>query len=159
LAPYTAAIHRVDGDVKALEAATADNPVQQAWMKRLRDLSAARLARMEQTIALYRSGDHAGATARQQLAPGKALTDQIRDVVAAMQAEASGLLQSRERAAVLRTDLAQAGLFGSGIVIFALIFITFRQGSARLALAVSSAAELSLANVALGSGLNWGPPS
>ncbi len=149
LAPYEAAILRVDGNVKALEAATADNPRQQAWMKRLRDLSPARQERLSHALARYRSGDRAGAVTLRELGPGKALMDQIRNVIIAMRAEESGLLQSRERALIRRTDLAQAGLLGSGMVIFVLIFITFRQGSARLALAVSTAAELSAANAAL----------
>ena len=149
LAPYESAIVRVDGDIKTLGAATADNPRQHASMGRLRDLAAARLARLSQALALYRSGDHASATSPKQLGPGKALMDQIRDVIRAMQEEEQGLLQFRERATVRQAGLAQAGLVVNGLVILALIFITFRQGRTRLDLAVSSAAELKTANASL----------
>jgi adenylate cyclase len=149
LAPYESAIRRVDGDIEALGAATADNPRQQASMRQLRDLAAARLARLSQALALYRSGDHASSTSPKQLGPDKALTDQIRDVIRGMQAEEQGLLQLRERVTVRQAGLAQAGLVVNGLVILALIFITFRQGDTRLRLAVTSAAELGAANAAL----------
>ncbi len=149
LAPYESAIRRVDRDVKTLGALTADNPRQQVSMKRLRDLSAARLARLNQVIALYRSGDHAEATARQQLGPGKALMDQIHGVVAAMEAEEREILQSRERAVIRQNDLSKAGLILSAIMVISLIFVTFRQGRAQLSLANSSAASLRAANADL----------
>ena len=110
LATYESAIRRVDGDLKALENATLDNPSQQARFKRMRDLSTARLVLLGQVIAVYRSGDRTDTTAREQLAPGKALMDQIRGVVAAMKAEERGLLQSMERDVVRKNNLAQAGL-------------------------------------------------
>ena len=109
LVPYEAAIGRIDGSVRALGAATADNPRQQAGMKRLRELSTASQARLGQTIALYRNGDHAGATTRQQLAPGRAPMDEIRNVVTGMKAQESELLRSRKRATVRQAgDASQA---------------------------------------------------
>ena len=149
LAPYDSAVRRVDGDIKALGEATADNPRQQVFMKGLRELSAARQARLSQTIARFRGGDHRGAATLRQLGPGKVLTDQIRVVIGAMRTEEHGLLQSRERTTVRQAGLAQAGLLVNGIVILALILITFRQGDARLKFAVNSAAELGAANAAL----------
>ena len=62
-------------------AATADNRLQQTSMKNLRGLATARQERLCLTIALYRTGDHAGAAEPKQLGIGKALMDQIRDVV------------------------------------------------------------------------------
>jgi signal transduction histidine kinase/CheY-like chemotaxis protein len=149
LVPYESAIARVGGDLDALGAATADNPGQRASMRRLRDLSAARQARLSQNIALYRGGDHAGAAAPRQLDPGNALMDQIREAITTMKAQERGLLQARERTTARQASLAQAGLVVNGLVILVLIFVTFRQGRTRLALAVSSAAELQTANAAL----------
>lgn len=105
LAPYESAIARIDGDVKALGAATADDPRQQALMRRLRDLVAARQVRLSQTIALYRGG----AMSPKQLGPGKALMDQIHDVVIEIKAQERGLLQLRERTLLRQASLAQAG--------------------------------------------------
>ena len=149
LAPYESAISRIDADVRSLAVATADDPRQRASMGRLRDLAAAMQLNLRQTISLYRGAGRASATAPRQLALGKTLMDHIRGVVTAMNAEERGLLQSRERTTVRQASLAQAGLGVNGLVILALIFITFRQGSTRLALAVSSAAELRSANTAL----------
>jgi signal transduction histidine kinase len=147
LTPYESAIGRVDRDVKALGAATADNPRQQASMRQLRDLAAARQQDLRQTIALYRSAGHTSAPSR--LGSGKALMDQIRGLVTTMKAQERGLLQFRERTTVRQASLAQAGLVVNGLVILALIFITFRQGRTRLELAVVSAAELKSANAGL----------
>ena len=57
LKPYEAAISRIDRDIKALAAATADNPRQQTSMQTLRGLAAARQERLRLIIALYRTGD------------------------------------------------------------------------------------------------------
>ena len=149
LAPYVSAIARVDGNVKALGAATADNPGQQASMRRLSDLVAARLVRLNQTIVLYRSGDHDGARSPNQLGPGQALMDQIRVVVTEMKARERGRLQLRERNTLRQASLAKAGLILNGLLLLALILVTFRQGSTRLALAVSSASALAAANANL----------
>ncbi len=148
LAPYESAIGRIDGDVSSLAAATADDPRQQASMRQLSALAAAMQQNLQLTIELHRSAGHAGATAP-QLSVGKTLMDHIRGVITAMKAEERGLLQFRERTTVRQASLAQAGLVADGLVILALVFITFRQGSTRLALAVSSAAELKSANAAL----------
>ena len=149
LTPYVSAVHRIDGEVTALGAATRDNPRQQAWIRRLRDLSAARLARLSEMISLYRTGGHAEATVGQQLGPGEALANQIRGVVAAMKAEERGLLQSRERAVVRQNNLAQAGLLFCMIIVIGLILATLHQGNVRLALATSSAMALRAVNADL----------
>ncbi|MBC7669591.1 MAG: CHASE3 domain-containing protein, partial [Gemmatimonadaceae bacterium] len=149
LKPYEAAVSRVDADVKALTAATADNPLQQTSMKTLRGLATARQEGLRQSVALYRSGDHMGATAPRQLGVGKALMDQIRGVIVAMKAEERGLLRGREQVTVRQASLAQAGLVVNGIVILILVFITFRQAHTRLALAVVSAAGLKSSNADL----------
>lgn len=149
LKPYEAAISRIDRDINALAAATADNPRQQTSMQTLRGLAAARQERLRQTIALYRTGDHAGATKPERLGVGKALMDQIRDVTTTMKAEEAKLLHARERTTVRQASLAQAGLVVNGLVILILVFITLRQAHTRLALAVVSAAELKVANASL----------
>jgi len=146
LKPYKAAVSRVDGDVRALAAATADNPLQQSSMRNLRGLAAARQEGLRQTIALYRTGDHAGAAEPKRLGVGAALMDQIRAVVTTMKAEETELLHASERTTVRQASLAQAGLVVNGVVILVLVFITFRQAQTRLAVAVVSAAELKSAN-------------
>ena len=149
LKPYEAAISRIDGDIEALAAATTDNPRQQASMKTLRSLAAARQEHIRLIIALYRTGDHAGAANPERLGVGKALMNQIRDVVVAMGTEERGLLRVREQVTIRQAGLAQAGLVVNGLVILILAFITFRQAHTRLALAVISAADLKAANAAL----------
>ena len=149
LKPYEAAISRIDRDIKALAAATADNPRQQTSMQTLRGLAAAKQERLRQTIALYRTGDHAAATEPKRLGVGKALMDQIRDVVATMKAEETKLLHAGELTTVRQARVAQAGLVVNGLVILFLVFITFRQARTRLALAVVSAAELKSSNANL----------
>lgn len=146
LAPYVSAIARIDGNVKALGVATADNPAQRASMRRLSDLVAARLVGLNQTIVLYRSGDQDGARSSNQLGLGKAVMDQIRDVVTEMRARERERLQLRERITLRQANLAKAGLILNGLLLLALIFVTLHQGNTRLALAVSSASVLAAAN-------------
>jgi len=140
LKPYEAAIARIDRDVNALAATTADNPRQQVSLRRLRDLSEARQEGMRQNIALFRSGDHVGATAR--LDRGRGLMDQIRGVIANLKAEQRDLLLARERVTERQARLAQAALALNGLLIAALAFFTFRQAHYRLAAAVASAEAL-----------------
>jgi len=149
LAPYVSAIARIDGNVKALGAATADNSGQQASMRRLSDLVAARRVRLNETIALHRSGDHDGARSPNHLGPGNAMMDQIRDVVTEMKVRERERLQLRERLTLRQASLAKAGLILNGLLLLALIFVTFRQGNTRVALAVSSASALAAANANL----------
>lgn len=149
LAPYVSAIASIDGNVKELGAAVADSPGQQASMRRLSDLVAARLSHMNQTIELYRGGDQNGAMSPNQLGPGQALMDQIRVVVTEMKARERGRLQLRESITLRQASLAKAALILDGLLIAALIFVTFRQGNTRVALAVSSASALAAANANL----------
>jgi PAS domain S-box-containing protein len=131
LKPYEAAITVIDQEVKALAVTTADNPRQQASLKRLSELSTARQQGLRENIALYRAGDHRGATAR--LDRGKALMDQIRTVVITMKAEQRDLVQTRERVTERQARLAQLALAVNGAIIAALAFVTFRRAHLQLA--------------------------
>ncbi len=131
LKPYEAAISVIDREVKALAVTTADNPRQQASLKRLGELSTARQQGLRENIALYRAGSRQGATAR--LDRGKALMDEIRAVVIAMKAEQRDLLRIRDRVTERQALLAQLALVLNGVIIAALAFVTFRQAHLRLA--------------------------
>lgn len=99
LEPYDAAVARVRGEVRRLRDLTADNPAQQARAAALDRLVGTRLAELDETIALRR--DAGFDAARRVVAEdrGKNLMDEVRRLMAEMEAEEQGLLERRAEAA------------------------------------------------------------
>ena len=121
LQPFEAARARLPGDLAAAEASLAliDGAPE---LSRLRELVAAKMAGMEETIALRRAGDAPGALARVESDKGKARMDAIRamidDFFAARKA-AGGANGARAELAAALAALGAVGL--TALALWALI--------------------------------------
>jgi signal transduction histidine kinase len=115
LEPYDAAMASLGSDLDALDRLIADNPPQAAAARRLRALAVEREDILRQTITQYRNGDRAAATDFPRLARGKALMDQVRALVASMDAQERGLLGKREER-LQRQSLAAAAILAFAAV-------------------------------------------
>jgi len=89
LAPYDAATDQLQGHWSALAGRLAGDPAQAERLRRLRALSADKLAELQYTIALRRSGQAAQGLAHISGGRGKHLMDRMRSDVAAMEAAAT----------------------------------------------------------------------
>ncbi len=115
LTAYADARDALIGDMNKLDGLIVDNPVQVMRLRRLRQLSAARMELLGDAITFYRSGDRERAFDIVRSGKGTALMGRVRGVVAAMQAEELRLQE--ERTATERTRLlwVQLGLMLSAI--------------------------------------------
>src|SRR5260370_11055791 len=84
LQPYQLAVQQIDPQLAALQQVTADNPVQQQRLPRLRSLVSAKRAELAQTIALRQAGQTAGAEQIVLSNRGIDLMDRIRALLATM---------------------------------------------------------------------------
>jgi len=103
LQPYNTAIAVVGTQLANLRALTADNPTQQQLLNSLDPLVAAKLAELQQTIAVRRAQGFAAAQAQVAAGQGRQSMDQIRQVLASMSAEEDRLLAARD--ATLQQEL------------------------------------------------------
>ena len=146
LDPYRIAAARLPGELAALRAMVIDSPDQTAAA---RQLSAAALARQDalgRTLAIYYSGDRAGVRLRFGLGQGKAVMDELRQIVARMQAREARLQEARSDAARRWASAVVAALAASTVAILALGLLAFRDARRRLALAVRTGEEVRVAN-------------
>ncbi|HEU4559526.1 MAG TPA: CHASE3 domain-containing protein [Longimicrobium sp.] len=122
LAPYRQGAARYAGHISTLRALTADNPRQQAHLRELGRLGAAKLDELRHTVEVYRAGNTAGAQAEVRSGRGERLMERIRAVTAAMYGEEARLLRDREaRERRWRTGVVWAivasGLTGAGLAL------------------------------------------
>jgi signal transduction histidine kinase/CheY-like chemotaxis protein len=146
LQPYDTAMSELDTDLGGLDAAIADNPRQRANAARLRVLVTARQEDLRDAIARYRRGDAAGAADISRLARGKALMDDLRRQIAAMNAEEQALLSARSE-----TQRGEAGLITTLLGLSAgatliLGFFVIRDARRRLATAIAAGEALQVSN-------------
>jgi PAS domain S-box-containing protein len=87
LTPYTDAIGRVPSHIDNLAQLISDNPEERQRANQLRDLSQKKISELEQTIALYKSGQFDAAKTLVLSDVGLAYMDQIRLLVVQMQRE------------------------------------------------------------------------
>jgi PAS domain S-box-containing protein len=136
LEPYERARTSIAGAIAQARALTADNRDQQADLDRLSATADARIAEMTKAIELRRALDIAGAQAVIQSARGKQMMDEIRAIIARMDAREAALLSIRtaqmERSyrSGLITGFSTTGL--ALIAVVALFFATRRVGLERL---------------------------
>jgi len=98
LKPYTDALATTDQTIERFKRLTADNPLQQDRVPRLRKLIAAKLQSMARTIELRKDENFAAARDRVLRGEGKEVMDEIRKLIAQMEADEQQLLASREAA-------------------------------------------------------------
>jgi signal transduction histidine kinase len=112
LEPYTTSLPDVDKQFQALQVLTADNAVQQQYLSTMKPLIAAKIAWVQNDISLRINEGFSAAQADVATDQGKVILDSIRAVVANMQTEETGLLQTRTN------DLTQTNAMTESIVIW-----------------------------------------
>lgn len=112
LEPYTTSLPDVDKQFQALQVLTSDNAVQRQYLSSIKPLIAAKIADLQNSISLRTNEGFAVAQVNVATDQGKAIMDSIRAVVANMQTEETGLLQTRTN------DLAQTDAATEVIVIW-----------------------------------------
>jgi methyl-accepting chemotaxis protein len=110
LQPYTDAKDGVTGAIDAVAKLTSDNPRQQQRIATLRPLVTAKFAEMQDTIDLRRNAGFDAARAVVLQNKGKAVMDEIRGVVAAMDNEERSLLG-------VRTDASESATRATQIIV------------------------------------------
>ena len=91
LSPYEAASSEVAGHLDSLQRLTSDNPIQQARIVTLRQLTGRKLGELAQTVAMARAGRAEAAKALVLSDTGLLLMDGIRNLVGQMQSEENRL--------------------------------------------------------------------
>jgi len=99
LAPYNQARTAVQAGIEEFRQIVRDNPSQQNYVQTLEPLVNQKLAELDSTIRLKQNGQSAAALKVVQTNEGKRLMDQIRDVIARMEAGERDLLQTRSQLA------------------------------------------------------------
>ncbi|MBH8551243.1 response regulator [Nostocaceae cyanobacterium CENA357] len=99
LEPYNIATKVLDQKLQELQKLTADNFIQQSRFDRLQPLISKRLAVMKQVIDLRQNQGLEAAQKAVLTDQGKQLTDEIRQIIGAMEAEEDVLLQQRSQKA------------------------------------------------------------
>jgi methyl-accepting chemotaxis protein len=153
LEPYHAGLEASEKMLSDMRRLTADNAQQQRRLGELVPVVDARLARMEQVIAHYRSNGLASVQKAGMLNEGKKQMDQIRKLVADMDHHETLLLDQRKQQSEQSADSAQATiLWGSmlgGVLVLGAALVIARSLSAQIGVAVrhvqTSAAELQAA--------------
>jgi methyl-accepting chemotaxis protein len=131
LEPYTVAKDRVGGTIDAVAALTSDNARQQERIASLRPLVTAKFAEMQDTVDLRRSQGFEAARVVVLQDKGKAVMDQIRTLVAAMDNEERSLLGVRTDASESATRATQmiviVGMLVGLVVLSAIGFLLTRS--------------------------------
>ena len=95
LAPYQAAITKIDPQMDAIVKLTADNPRQQALIPELRNQVHAKVAEIAQALALYQGGNPDAARALVLTDAGLVTMDKIRLAITQMEGEETRLESQR----------------------------------------------------------------
>ncbi|MBE9035761.1 response regulator [aff. Roholtiella sp. LEGE 12411] len=124
LEPYSAAIERLDQQIRELQKLTADNPNQQNRLDRLQPLITKRMAVMKNVINIRQSQGLETAQKAILTDSGKQLMDQIQKLFQAMENEENVLLKQRSEKAQVATQQTIASIvYGipSSFLILALV--------------------------------------
>lgn len=135
LQPFGAAAPQIDTSIARLQELTADNQVQQANLEQLRKFADAKLAELQRTIELRRTEGFNAAVAEVDSDFGKQAMDQIRSVIASIQAEEQRLLGIRSAATATADWWALRGAAATALLsLFALGYglILLRAAEQRL---------------------------
>ena len=97
LQPYQMAAAALQDHATALKASTAGDPAQHRVVLQLDELSQQKLRELNETIALYKSGDGVGAMTLVRTNAGKDLMDRIRDLTEGLRNQQNQQLDDRRR--------------------------------------------------------------
>ncbi len=127
LAPYTAATNEVRTRLMNLRRLLADNPGELRRLLTIDSLSHAKLAELDSTLKLERSGNRDAAVSTVKTSHSDSLMTSIRLGLQTMTAEEASLLRSRQQALVSelhRGDMISLGLAGAlAVMLIALLVI------------------------------------
>jgi CHASE3 domain sensor protein len=123
LQPYESALAHINRDFTEVQQATADNPIQQSALGRLKPLIDRRMTLLGNLIESYRRGDRENALSQPLLAEGKSVMDQARTVFAEMSRTEAALLSQRQAAAIKEGIWTKIGLVALAATIIALAAI------------------------------------
>jgi signal transduction histidine kinase len=146
LEPYNTALAQFQRELSDLETAVADNPAHAPTIERLKKVAGQRQELLREVIDDYRAGKPIQVPL---LIEGKQLMDQIRSVVAAMQAEEEHLQTQRSTDVDNRTYLLMDGLALSALIVALLGFLSLRSAQARLNEASAARDVLAATNLQL----------
>jgi signal transduction histidine kinase len=117
LAPYDAAVRQMPETLDGASALVSDNPQQQQALGELRALIADKLEELRRTVAA-RKADHAeAALAIVSSDEGRRTMDEVRALLATMEAEENRLLADRQTSAVTSSTLLRWGVGASFLLV------------------------------------------
>jgi len=116
LQPYVGAAARADSQIARLRDLTQDNPIQQARIDTLALRAHERLAVIDSTLLLIRTGGYRPVAGKIARGPGPALMAEVRRLIDAIQADEEDLLRRRQREEDRATRFATAVLITSTLL-------------------------------------------
>jgi PAS domain S-box-containing protein len=120
LGPYNAAVTEIGKETESLTSLTKDNPAQQQSIRQLAQLSHDKLEELQTTIKLRRESGLNAALTVIRTDRGKRIMDEIRAVIAQMEAREWQLLDKRNRIAG-ETALRSSRTVGLGMLLMLLM--------------------------------------
>jgi methyl-accepting chemotaxis protein len=123
LEPYTDALTKIDADVRKVRELTADNPAQQARISALGAPVQGKLQELARTIAIDRQNGQRAAITEVVSNRGKIFMDDIRRIVAEMDAEESRLLTERTARSNETAQFSSRAMIWGGVAVLVLVSI------------------------------------
>lgn len=96
LEPYNNSKQKIDENLNHLRELTADNPSQKQRLERIEELNDQKLSLLQKYIDLRRTNSLDSLLSQAKVGQGKALTDNIRNMITEMEDEERNLLKNRE---------------------------------------------------------------
>jgi CHASE3 domain sensor protein len=147
LEPYESAPKAIPAALGSLATLISDNEAQQKSLAALRPIIEGKLAELNETITLARSGQAEAALARVREGTGKAAMDATRRIVAEMRSEEGRLLVERQLTAQRTQRALQSSIATAFVLIGLLFWLTARDTRHRLADALAANEKLTAANI------------
>jgi len=144
LEPYGAALSTLETHLQRLESLTADNGDQQRELRRARELVSAKLAELDQTIAVRRQVGFDAASRIVLTDRGKRNMDELRAVLDEMKSREAALLDQRLAESRKSAQTARWSALGSttfALVAVAVIWLGYRRSMIEREMSAQAVAE------------------
>jgi methyl-accepting chemotaxis protein len=122
--PYRPATKAIDTALRELRRLTVDNSQQQRRLDLVAPLIAARLGLLQQTIDLKNEKNMEAALEIINSDKGRALTEDVRKLIAEMEDEEEGLLKQRNEESNLSAQATKSTIFFGSLAAFALVGVS-----------------------------------
>ena len=149
LESYDWAISRIDGELAELVAAVRDNPVQMRSAGRLREIVAARVALLKETVELAKAGQREAAIDKVRSGLGRSQMNEARQIIGLMVAEEDRLLAERRAAAAASAEWMRIVLFTTFALIGFVSFLAWSEYRGRYRQATAARDRMAALNDAL----------